>query len=110
MVGYGNSHHRGLPEFIATPNWGAASNCGIQIKVRIQNIHGQCRTNGSLEDDGGRDARDPRIVLYNVIWWRLFCEAFAKIYGCPQPYLNFFLQAREQLHVKFTHPTQKKCK
>ena len=33
------------------------------LEARLQNIHWQCYTNGSLEDDGGRDARDPRILL-----------------------------------------------
>ena len=47
------------------------------LAARLQNIHGQCYTKGSLEDDGGRDARDPRILT------------FAKKYGCTQPYLNF---------------------
>ena len=80
MVGYGNSHHRGLPEFIATPNWGAASNCGIQIKARIQNIHGQCRTNGSLSGNGGRDARAPRLFLYALPGYFSICNLVAVIF------------------------------
>ena len=49
----------------------------LEVLIHQFLIHWQCYTNGSVVGNGGRDARDPRILT------------FAKKYGCTQPYLNF---------------------